>query len=384
MRPRLTGLATAAAIAALACAAAPAGAQPAGQPPPATIQTSPAQLADLVAPVALYPDDLLSDMLMAASYPVEVVQADRWLRDPANAAVTGQPLYDWVEQQSWDPSVKSLTPFPGILAMMDSHLDWTESLGEAFVADPAAVMAAVQDLRHRAMAAGALRSTPQVVVAVEGDIITISPAAQQMIAYPAYDPTTAYGPWPYPDFPPYGFDDIYDGCMVGDFGYCWFDLAIYGPFWGWRHWDWGRHRIGIDPGRFARLNGGRPPAGGDTWTHERGHRHGVPYQNPETRARYPASDAQSQDAMRASRGFPAAPATPKAPSPGESRFAAPRFVAPAPARPPAAFESFGTGDEARAQAQRGEASRMSAPAFQPSFGAPSSQSRSASSGRAHR
>ncbi len=126
--------------------------------PPITLQTSPPQLDDLLAPIALYPDPLLSQILMAASYPVEVVQAHRWLADPANAALQDGDLAAVVNQQAWDPSVKSLVPFPRVLAMMDSHLDWTESLGEAFVANPAAVMDAVQDLRRRALQAGRIRS----------------------------------------------------------------------------------------------------------------------------------------------------------------------------------------------------------------------------------
>ena len=353
---------------ALVLAGARAEGQPAGPPPPITLQTSPAQLDDLLAPIALYPDELLSQILMAASYPVEVVQADRWLQDPANGSLTDGALFTAVDQQDWDPSVKSLTPFPGILHMMDNHLEWTESLGEAFIANPAAVMNAVQDLRHRAMGAGALRSTPQLVVSVNGDIITIAAAAPPTIAYPAYDPTVAYGPWPYPDFPPYAFGDIFDGCAVGDFGYCWFDVAIVAPLWGWHHLDWIHHGITLDPGRFAALNDNRPPQGGSSWVHERGHRHGVPYIDADTRARYPGA-VESVDPGRAARGYPVAPSAPAyAPrTPGG-------FVgAPTPRGPPS-YESYGAGSDVRAQAQRGQASRMSVPRSMPSR-APSSSGR---------
>jgi len=254
-----------------------------------------------MAPIALYPDPLLAQILMAASYPVEVVQADRWLADPGNAALRDGDLVAVVNQQVWEPSVKSLVPFPRILAMMDKHLDWTESLGEAFVANPDAVMDAVQDLRRRAMAAGALRSTPDLTVSEADGVITILPAAAQEVYYPAYNPTDAYGPWPYPDYPPYAFDDVYNGCDVGSFGYCWFGVAVVLPLWGWNHCDWRHHRIRLDPDRFAALNNRRPPLGGSTWVHEHGHRHGVPYQNAETRARYPAA---AQAADRAARGLP--------------------------------------------------------------------------------
>ncbi len=242
-------------------------------------------------PIALYPDPLLSQILMAASYPVEVVQADRWLADPGNAALQDGDLAAVVNQQAWDPSVKSLVPFPRILAMMDSHLDWTQDLGDAFIADPAAVMDAVQDLRRRAMAAGRLRDTPHLTVNEVDGVITILPAAPQEVFYPAYDPEVAYGPWPYPDNPPYAFDDTYDGCAAGPFGSCGFGVAVVLPLWGWSHWDWRGHHIRIDPNRYAALNNQRPPPGGAVWVHERGHRHGVPYVNADTRARYPAAPA---------------------------------------------------------------------------------------------
>jgi hypothetical protein len=317
---------------------------------------------------------------MAASYPVEVAQADRWLQDPANAGLRGEALFEAVDAQAWDPSVKSLTPFPGILRMMDSHLEWTESLGEAFIANPQAVADAVQDLRHRAMAAGALHSTAHWLVTETDGVITIEPAMPQSVDYPAYDPTAAYGPWPYPDFPPYAFDDIYDGCAVGDFGYCWFDLAIVTPLWGWNHWDWRDRRIDLDQGRFAGLNHGRPPEGGDVWRHEHGHRHGVPYLDPETRARYPAATL-SLDTDRAARGFPSGGGG-FAPAPTAHSFAAP----PRPASPPS-FESYGRGADARSQALRGEASRMSPPVYRPQFSAPVFTPRSAppaASGRVRR
>jgi len=140
---------------------------------PTAPQTKPAsplshaRLGQMLAPIALYPDELLADILMAATYPLDVVEAARWLQDPQNAAVKGDQLFAALQQKSWDPSVKSLAPFPRILRMLDASLEWTEQLGEAYLADPAALMDAVQRLRHRAQSAGRLVTTPQEIVRTE-------------------------------------------------------------------------------------------------------------------------------------------------------------------------------------------------------------------------
>src|SRR5580658_242492 len=126
---------------------APPQGQSAAQAPP---QLAPGQLDQMLAPIALYPDELLGQILMAAGYPIEVVEADRWLQDPANASLTGDQLSAALEQQNWDPSVKSLIAFPQVLNMMNGQLDWTESLGEAFIDNPSAVMDTVQRLRRQA------------------------------------------------------------------------------------------------------------------------------------------------------------------------------------------------------------------------------------------
>ncbi len=137
------------------------------QPAPA-VPSGPAltaeQLDQLVAPIALYPDPLVAQIMMAATYPLEVVEADRWLQIPVNTALKGDALTAALQQQTWDPSVKSLIPFPHLLHMMDSNLGWTEQLGDAFLAQQADVMDAVQRLRQRAKAEGSLASTPQQTV----------------------------------------------------------------------------------------------------------------------------------------------------------------------------------------------------------------------------
>src|SRR5580698_9318133 len=144
---------------------------------PAGQTLSEGQLDQLTAPIALYADPLLGQILMAATYPLEVVEAHRWLQDPANAALKGDQLVAALQQQSWDLSVKSLVPYPQILQMMDSDLDWTERIGDAFLGQQQAVMDSIQRLRKRAAGAGALTSTPQQTVSTEDQDIQIEPAS---------------------------------------------------------------------------------------------------------------------------------------------------------------------------------------------------------------
>src|SRR5215472_6312262 len=150
-----------------AAAPAPGAEAPAAEAPPATPPSTPApilqaeQLDQLLAPIALYPDPLLAQILMAATYPLEIVKANRWFRDPRHAALSGDELAAALESESWDPSVKALVNVPQILMMMDANLDWTEKLGDAFVGQQADVMDAIQRLRHQAAAAGTLWSNAQ-------------------------------------------------------------------------------------------------------------------------------------------------------------------------------------------------------------------------------
>jgi len=328
------------------------------QPAP---QFTPAQLDQILAPIALYPDPLLAQILMAATYPLEVVQAEGWLQDPNNAALKGDQLTAALEQKPWDPSVKSIVPFPQILRMLDGNLDWTERLGEAFLANQSATMDSVQRLRQRAQAAGKLQSTPQETVATQGQFITIEPPSPQIVYIPVYDPAVVYGPWPYPAFWPYYFPGFFDGVIIGDLGFGWFGVSIIGPLWGWDHWDWGRHRIDIDRDRFTALNRNRAPVGGNIWHHDQSHRSGVPYRDPATRGRFPDGLA-SPEVQRGLRGYP---------SGGQSRAASP------------AFESYGRGEDVRAQAERGHSSRMSMPSFSSSGGG-SERSAPSSGSRGHR
>ena len=207
----------------------------------------------MLAPIALYPDDLLADVLAAATYPLDVVEAARWLQDPQNAALKGDQLFAALQQKSWDPSVKSLALFPRILRMLDANLEWTEQLGEVYLADPAALMDAVQRLRRRAQLAGRLVTTPQEIVRTEQEptgieeTVTIETPSPEVAYVPICDPSFAYGPWPYPDFPP--FFPVFAGATIGGCGW------ITGPM---RPLLVAPHVAGIPVSRHDR-DGGRSP-----------------------------------------------------------------------------------------------------------------------------
>jgi hypothetical protein len=336
-------------VASLAASAAPAQ-EPTAAPSDqqAALRMAPGQIDQKLAPVALYPDELLGQILMAAGYPLEVVEAHRWLQDPGNAALSGDQLAAALDQQNWDPSVKSLVGFPQVLNMMDGQLDWTESLGEAFIDDPNAVMDAVQRLRRQAQAAGKLRSNAQELVTDQDGEITIEPASAQTVYVPEYQPTVVYGAWPYPEWPPYYFPDYWNDCAFDDFGYCWFSVPIIVPLWGWDHWDWRNHRIDIDRGRFAGLNGGHPPVGDGVWEHDSAHRGNVPYQSPAARERFQGASTLP-GGLGVTRGYPVGA--------GESR--------PSISRLPPAFESYGPGADTRVQAARGQSSRATTTSYRP-------------------
>jgi hypothetical protein len=205
---------------------------------------SPDELNQLVAPIALYPDALVAQIVAAASYPTEVVEADRWIQQHSD--LKGQALAEAVDPQQWDPSVKALTQFSSVLASMDKNLSWTSALGEAYVNEPQNVLDAVQVMRQRAQQAGNLKNTPQETVTNDGQTIAIEPANPDVVYVPEYDPWTAYGaPLAfYPDWVgvPGAF---YYGPGI-DFG---IGIGLFAGFgWGWNHWgaDWHRHDVMYD------------------------------------------------------------------------------------------------------------------------------------------
>lgn len=247
--------------------------------PPVRLLTPP-ELDQLLAPIALYPDPLLSQILMAATYPEEVAEAARWLRDPGDAALQGEQLAAALEQQDWDPSVKSLVPFPDVLQMMAQRPDWTLAIGQAFLAQPADVMASIQGLRRMAEAAGTLASTPQATVMNEGGMILIEPPAPGVVYVPVYDPWVVFAPWPYPGYPPLYFPPppnyIIRTAPYSAIGFS-IGVVVVQSLWGWSHWDWHHHRIHIDVHRFNRIDTHRPPVTMDIW-HHRSHRR--PFRGP--------------------------------------------------------------------------------------------------------
>jgi hypothetical protein len=216
--------------------------QPAQAPP--HVQQTPDQLQQLVAPIALYPDSLVAQVLAASTFPEQVVEADRWLQ--AHPDLKGDALGQAIDPQPWDPSVKALTGFPSVLGNMDKNLSWTSSLGDAFYNQQQDVMDAVQVMRQRAQAAGNLQSTPQQTVEDQDSAIVIQPTSTDVVYVPAYDPWLAYGDplvaWPgwYP-YPGIWYAGPYLAFGVG------FDIGFVGAFgWGWGQWgfDW-RHRYPV-------------------------------------------------------------------------------------------------------------------------------------------
>jgi hypothetical protein len=329
---------------------------PAGQPAAANPSSSTlgeAQLDQLTAPIALYSDPLIGQILTAATYPLEVVEAQRWLEDPANAALKGDQLAAALQEQSWDLSVKSLVPFPQIVQMMDANLEWTEQIGDAFLAQQDAVMDSIQRLRHHAAAAGSLTSTPQQTVSTEDQDIAIEPANPDVVYVPYYDPNVIYGPWPWPDYSPFYFPPP-PGVIIGSGLWIGFGIGfpILGPFWGWNRWDWRHHRLDLVAGRAGMRPG--------PWEHDPAHRLGVPYRGGNVAARF---QAQSEAARREVRGFPPpneevrAGAAPPRATVGGPREAPARTSAPAIRSAPPAFESFGARSQVRQESQRGAFSR---------------------------
>jgi hypothetical protein len=206
------------------------------------------EIEQLAAPVALYPDPLLAQVLMAATYPVEVVQAARFVQ--ANPTLRDSRLGDALRYQNWDDSVKALVSFPQILAMMDGKLDWTQRLGDAFLAQEQDLMDAVQVLRARAQAQGTLTSSPQQVVRVQAPYIYIEPASPQVIYVPVYNPLIVYGLWPYPAYQPYYYRPVGWPVARSFFG---FGGGIFVRFGLWGTCDWHRHVVFVDVARYRRF-----------------------------------------------------------------------------------------------------------------------------------
>ena len=226
-------------------------ATPASQPAPQAVQQSPEQLRELAAPIALYPDPLVGQILAAATYPSEVEEANQFLQQ--HQGLTGDALAKEVDKQSWDPSVKALTQFPAVLGNMSQNLAWTAELGDAYINQSQELTQTIQNMRHLAKDAGNLKSTSQENVTTDGDTIDVEPTSTDEVYVPQYDPWDVYGDllpvfpgWdPYPGLYPYG-----PGIGFGlGFGLGWFG----GYGWGWNHWgyDWRHGEVAYDHHAFV-------------------------------------------------------------------------------------------------------------------------------------
>ncbi len=268
-------------LAILVPAGAPAFAQSAPPPqmdpaPPAAPAFTRQKLEQLAAPVALYPDSLLTNLLMASTYPLDIVQAARWRR--ANSRLKGVELEQALQRQTWEDSVKAMTAFPDVLRMMDEKLEWTGEIGEAFLAQEEDLMRAVQNLRRKAEKAGNLKSSKQQRVRYVEEYVVIEPVDTTVVYVPYYEPDV-YGRWEYVDYPPYVW---YPRRRPVSDGLLWFGGAVIVGAALWASWDWNRRRVTVDPVRLNRFNRRPMPVAAPvtTWRHDPTQRRGAPYRAP--------------------------------------------------------------------------------------------------------
>ncbi len=289
---------------------------------------SQAELDQLLAPIALYPDSLLAQILIAATYPLEVVMAERWARENKHL-----PAEQWnaaLAKQPWDASVKALAPFPDVLEMMSRKLDWTQKVGDAFLAQQADVMDTVQRLRKRAHEAGNLKSTEQQKVIAERDVIRVEPANPAVVYVPVYDPWWVYGPWWWPAYPPYAVYPYPPAVAIAS-GLIWFGVGVaVGAFWwgtGWGYWGWHHHACYVNVNRNVYVRGGYPGPGTGAvggawatrpqgaagsvgaaaavqpWRHDPAHRRGVAYRDTATMEKYGRVNRAAVESRRSFRGY---------------------------------------------------------------------------------
>lgn len=298
-------------ILSVALAAPPAVLAQTASPPPAAAPAAPAnageakfsqgQLEQMLAPIALYPDALLSQMLMASTYPLEIVEAARWQK--SNATLKDKALEDALQKQTWDESVKSLTAFPDVLERMNKDLAWTQQLGDAFLGQQKEMLDTVQTLRTKAQAAGNLKSNEQQTVKTESQeskqVIVIEPANPQVVYVPTYQPTVVYGAWGYPAYPPY-YPPYW--APVGA-------AFVSGIFWGvgiaagaamWGGIGWGRGDVNINVNRYNSFN--RTNISNSNWNHSAQHRGAVPYRDAGSRDKFNGTNRQAAQARDQFRG----------------------------------------------------------------------------------
>lgn len=250
------------------------------------------QLDSLVAPIALYPDPLLSQTLVASTYPLEVIQLQQWLQKNKN--LKGKALTDAVRKQEWDPSIQAMAQFPDVVKRLAENIKWTADLGNAFLAQQSDVMDAVQRMRKKAAEKGNLKTTEQQTVETKviekKQVIVVEPASPEVVYVPSYDPVVVYGAPVYP-YPPAGY---YAAGMALSFGVGVAMGAAWGGGWGWNS-GWGNNNVYVNrnnnfvnnSNRQNAQGGGRVnPAGNTTWQHNPQHRGGAPYSDRATANRY--------------------------------------------------------------------------------------------------
>ncbi|MCH8543972.1 MAG: DUF3300 domain-containing protein [Alcanivorax sp.] len=242
---------------------------------------SQAEIDQMLAPIALFPDELLSQVLIAATYPLEVVEAARWVA--ANPRLSGADAVRAAASQGWDPSVQALVAFPDLLQRMDDDLDWTRRLGDAWLIQEAVVSDRIQHLRHRADAAGHLRTTEQVRTRRDSNIIIIEQANPQVVYVPYYQPTVVYGSWWHASHPPVYWAPP-RGYHSGAVFYFGPGIRLYSGFF-YSRFDWPRRQIVVVNHHHHHHHHGhrRPPARGGyaRWQHNPQHRRGVAYRTPQ-------------------------------------------------------------------------------------------------------
>ena len=279
-------------------ASATSAAAPAGQ----TAVFGQEELDQMMAPLALYPDSLLAQVLMASTYPGDVADAVAWSK--ANPKASGDDAVRQVADQPWDPSVQSLVAFPAVLVTLGQDPAWVQRVGDAFLAQPSDVMDSVQRLRRQAQAAGNLESNEQQTVSVQSaaqggattvvqappaeQTIIIEPADPQVIYVPSYNPSTVYGTWPYPSYPPAYYPPppgyYFGSALVAGLGFA-AGVAIVDSIWG--DCDWGGGDVDIDVNKYNNINSNRKiDASQRKWQHNAGNRDGVPYRDNASRERY--------------------------------------------------------------------------------------------------
>jgi hypothetical protein len=304
-----------------------------------------AELDQMLAPIALYPDALLSQVLMAATYPIEVAEAARWTR--ANPGLQGDDAVRAVQGEDWDPSVKSLVAFPEILQRMEERPEWTQALGDAFLAQQAQVMDQVQRLRQRAEARGNLRSDERIRVVHEGPVIVVRPSRPEYVYVPYYDPLEVYGTWWWPDYRP-----VYWAPWPGyvrprpSYAFWWGrPVGLSGGFF-FGNFDWRQRYVRV---AYPNSYYYRAPTYADRsfvadrgrWQHDPQHRRGMDYRQAEVRQRFAGAQVERR-ADRQPSQFQAQPgartqlqAQPQAQAPAFTERRAQRQASPAvtPAQP---------------------------------------------------